>query len=75
MVDEANLDDRFADARYLLHRSSEDARRARKLLLDLTEGGVRQRVLADRIGVPLGTMTHWLRTARRERSEESTDRS
>jgi len=66
-VDEADLNEQFVEARYLLRRSAEDAQRARATLLALTDAGVPQRTAAARMGVPAGTLTHWLRLARAER--------
>lgn len=66
-MDEMDVDEQFVEARYLLRRSAEDAQRARAALLALTESGVPLRTAADRMGVPKGTLTHWMTLARAER--------
>ncbi|WP_369076258.1 MULTISPECIES: helix-turn-helix domain-containing protein [Curtobacterium] len=62
-------DDLIAEVRYTIRRNESEQKRLRQMILDLNEAGVTQRELARRIGVPLGTLTHWIRTAKADRGD------
>lgn len=65
----AASDDMIAEIRLTIRRNESEEKRLRRMILDLNEAGVTQRELARRIDVPLGTLTHWIRTAKRDRGD------
>jgi len=62
-------DDLFAEVRFTISRNRSEEKRLRRMLLEINEAGVTQRELARRIDVPLGTLTHWIRTAKQDRAD------
>lgn len=61
--------DLVAEVRFTIRRNEAEQKRLRRMILDLNEAGVTQRELARRIGVPLGTLTHWIRSAKQDRGD------
>lgn len=68
----ATVNEHIFDVRYTIRRNESEQRRLRRMILELAESsGVTQRELARRIGIPLGTFTRWIQTAKQERGDQS----
>jgi transposase-like protein len=68
-----DYDDPFYAIRYALDRHYEEAKRIRRLVLQLEETGVSRREIGRRIGVQATTLTHWVKLAKAERDESAPD--
>jgi len=67
---DSDVEEFIFDVRYTIRRNDAEQRRLRHMILELSESaGVTQRELARRIGIPHGTLTRWIQTARQERGD------
>lgn len=63
--------DPILEIRYAMRRQFDDARRLRAMLLEQVDAGMKQSVLARRIGMNQRTLSNWLEMARKEQRDQT----
>jgi hypothetical protein len=68
-----DLTDPVLELHIALERNQAEARHLRQQLLRIVESGTPQREVARRLSMPYGSLSHWVRQARRERDAHTTE--